>query len=87
MDLAVYQKKGYMRGGIWHYRSNATQQWLFHFLYGGFNKFIIQRFFVNFLFKKWLRILWFPFTVLTIGSFLGQRDYDNNAYDYFYFTD
>ena len=42
---------------------------------------------VNFIYKKWIRILWLPFTLMTIGSFLGQRDYDNNAYDYFYFTD
>ena len=86
-DTLYYQKKGYVRGAIWHHRSNATQQWLFHFLYGGFNEFYIKRFFINYIYKKWIRLTWFPVTCLLIGSFIGQRDYDNNAYDYFYFTD
>ena len=82
-----YQKSGYARGYIWHHRSNATQHWLFHFLYGGAGKFFVQRWVVDFGFRIWVRLAWLPFTVHFIGSLLGQREYDNNAYDYFYFSD
>jgi len=82
-----YNKNGFARGYIVHHRSNATQQWLFHFMYGGVNKFIVQRFVVDFGFKVWVRLGFVPFVFHTIGSFAGQRDYDNNAYDYFYFCD
>ena len=71
-----YQKSGYCRGYIWHHRSNATQQWLFHFLYGGAGKFFVQRWVVDFGFRIWVRLAWLPFTVHFIGSMLGQREYD-----------
>ena len=32
-------------------------------------------------------MIWLPATLHTIGAFLGQREYDANAYDYFYFSD
>ena len=86
-EYYFYQKKAYCRGYIWHHRSNATQQWLFHFLYGGANKFFLQRWVVDFGVKIWLRLAWLPFTIHAIGSVIGQREYDNNAYDYFYFSD
>ena len=86
-EYYFYTKKGYARGYIWHHRSNATQQWLFHFLYGGANQFFLKRFVVDFGCKIWLRIAWLPFTIHAIGSVIGQREYDNNAYDYFYFSD
>ena len=38
-----YQKGSYARGYIFHHRSNATQQWLFHFMYGGFQGFFVNR--------------------------------------------
>ena len=82
-----YQKSSYARGYIWHHRSNATQQWLFHFMYGGFGKHIVQRVVVDYGVRIWGRIAFIPFTFHTLGSFLGQREYDNNAYDYFYFCD
>lgn len=82
-----YQKSGYARGYIWHHRSNATQQWLFHFLYGGAGKFFIQRYVMDYGVRIWGRIAFLPFTFHLIGSFIGQREYDNNAYDYFYFSD
>ena len=37
--------------------------------------------------RIWGRIAFLPFVFHTIGSFVGQREYDNNAYDYFYFSD
>ena len=82
-----YGKSGYCRGYIWHHRSNATQQWLFHWMYGGPGKFMFQRFVMDFGVRIWARIIWFPATFHMIGSFIGQREYDNNAYDYFYFSD
>ena len=82
-----YNKTAFARGYIWHHRSNATQQWLFHFMYGGANKFVLKRFVVDVVFKLWARIIWLPVTIHFIGSCLGQREYDNNAYDYFYFSD
>ena len=82
-----YNKTSYSRGQIWHHRSNATQQYLFHFLYGGFKGFYFNRVMVDFGLRVWVRIMWFPASFHFIGSLLGQREYDNNAYDYFYFTD
>ena len=81
------EKSSYVRGYIWHHRSNATQQWLFHFLYGGFKGFFLKRFLMDFCFRVWVRIAWLPFTIHFVGTCLGQREYDNNAYDYFYFSD
>ena len=37
--------------------------------------------------RIWGRIAFLPFAFHTIGSLVGQREYDNNAYDYFYFSD
>ena len=82
-----YQKTGYTRGYVWHHRSNATQEWLFHFLYGGPSKFIGQRVFVDFGCRIWGRMIFLPVVLHMLGSFVGQREYDNNAYDYFYFSD
>ena len=56
-------------------------------MYGGAGKFFVKRYFVDFGVKVLGRIFILPITVFTIGSLLGQRDYDNNAYDYFYFSD
>ena len=82
-----YQKSSYARGYIFHHRSNVTQQWLFHFLYGGVKGFFINRWFVDFGLRVWCRIAFLPASIHFIGSVLGQREYDANAYDYFYFSD
>merc|ERR1712045_1101155 len=55
-----YQKSSFARGYIFHHRSNATQQWLFHWLYGGFRGFFVQRWMVDFGLRVWFRIAWFP---------------------------
>ena len=60
---------------------------MFHWLYGGAGKFFVQRYFVDFGCRIWLRLIWFPVMFHTIGACMGQREYDDNAYDYFYFTD
>ena len=82
-----YQKSSFARGYIWHHRSNATQQWLFHWLYGGVKGFFIQRWVVDFGLRVWCRIAFLPLSFHFIGGCLGQREYDCNAYDYFYFSD
>ena len=82
-----YQKPSFCRGYIWHHRSNSTQQWMFHFMFGGVEGFVFKRVIVDFGMKYWGRMLWVPVTVHTIGAFIGQREYDANAYDYFYFSD
>ena len=60
---------------------------MFHFLYGGFGKFFVQRVAVDFGVRIWARMAFLPASFHFIGSILGQREYDNNAYDYFYFSD
>ncbi len=82
-----YQKKSFCRGYIWHHRSNATQQWLFHFLYGGAGNFFFKRYIVDYCIKVVGRVMFLPFAFYMTGACLGQRDYDNNVYDYFYFSD
>ena len=51
-----YQKSSYARGQIWHHRSNATQQWLFHFMYGGVQGFFVNRIVVDYGMRVWMRI-------------------------------
>ena len=82
-----YQKSSYARGYIWHHRSNATQQWLFHFMYGGAKGFFFDRWVMDFGVRVWMRIAFVPFTFHFIGTLCGQREYDHNACDYFYFSD
>ena len=82
-----YQKSSFARGYIWHHRSNATQQWLFHFLYGGASGFFFKRYVVDYGVKVVGRVMFLPFALYMTGAVLGQRDYDNNVYDYFYFSD
>ena len=82
-----YQKSSYCRGYIFHHRSNATQQWFYHFLFGGFRGFFVQRVVFDYGLRVWFRIVWIPATFHFVGSILGQREYDANAYDYFYFSD
>ena len=82
-----YQKSSYARGYILHHRSNATQQWLFHFMFGGANKFLLQRYVVDHGVRVWGRLAFLPFIIHFTLSCLGQREYDDNAYDYFYFCD
>jgi hypothetical protein len=72
---------------IIHFRSNATQQFAFHAFYGGFKKSIVDRFLVNFWWKNFFKRLLPVYGILWMFQVLGQRDYDNNAYAYFYFSD
>jgi hypothetical protein len=56
-------------------------------LYGGFRKSFIERFVVNHIWKRLLKRALPFYGVLWTIQVLGHRDYDNNAYAYFYFSD
>jgi len=59
----------------------------FHWLYGGFRKSFLERYVMNF----WVKVLakrTIPLAALIwVIQVAGHRDYDNNAYAYFYFSD
>ena len=56
-------------------------------MYGGVQGFFLNRVIVDYGLRVWMRIA-FPMGAFHfIGSVLGQREYDANAYDYFYFSD
>jgi hypothetical protein len=59
----------------------------FHMLFGGFRKSMIERQFLNFYWKVILKRMLPIAAPLWIIQVLGHRDYDNNAYAYFYFSD
>ena len=56
-------------------------------MYGGAKGFFLQRYIMDFTIRVWGRLIWIPASFHFIFSCLGQREYDNNAYDYFYFSD
>ena len=56
-------------------------------MYGGAKGFFLKRWIMDFGVRVWFRLAWIPAVFHFIGSMLGQREYDNNAYDYFYFSD
>ena len=84
---AGFQSQGYCRGYIWHHRSNATQQWLFHFMYGGFKNFFIKRYVIDYGLKTVARMFWFPVALGLIGYYLSQREIDNRLYAEHYISD
>jgi hypothetical protein len=58
-----------------------------HSLFGGFKKSVIDRWFVNYYWKYFLKRMAPAYGLIWIIQVLGHRDYDNNAYAYFYFSD
>lgn len=59
----------------------------FHYMYGGFKNFVIQRRVMGHLYRRIIRKFWLPVTfAYTIGC-IGMRQYDTAAYNFFYFTD
>ena len=60
-------------------------------MFGGFRKFIAERFLLNTIYRKNLRMWWLPTVfayickIFIIDGAIGMRIYDNAAYDYFYF--
>jgi len=56
-------------------------------LFGGFRKSVVERWFVNYFWKFLWKRATPVFGVLWTIQVLSHRDYDNNAYAYFYFSD
>lgn len=81
------KSKSFDRGIILHLRSNATQYVTFHSMFGGFKKSVIDRYFMNFLWKVMIKRAGPVYAVMWTLQVISHRDYDNNAYCYFYFSD
>jgi hypothetical protein len=76
-----------LQGCIVHSRSPTTQYMNFHYMYGGLKKYFVERWFVNHFYKKWIRLTWAPALIYYIAGCYAMRQYDNAAYDFFYFSD
>ena len=56
-------------------------------MYGGFKKYFFDRWFVGHYYRRNLRMMWLPFVLsYSLGAY-GMRQYDNAAYNFFYFSD
>ncbi|EGR32154.1 hypothetical protein IMG5_094500 [Ichthyophthirius multifiliis] len=77
----------YERGFIQHSRSPNNQLINYHFLFGGFRTYILQRFLVQTIYRRNVRIFWFPVLLGYTFCCVTMRMYDNACYDYFYFSD
>ena len=58
-----------MQGCIVHSRSPSNQQLNFHYMYGGFKKFFIDRYLVGTIYRNGLRIMWMPALLYFICNF------------------
>ncbi|MFO0515264.1 MAG: hypothetical protein ACK5YA_00255 [bacterium] len=58
-----------------------------HMFFGGFRKAIVERFFLNFWWKVMIKKFAPTALLLWTIQVVSHRDYDTNAYCYFYFTD
>mmetsp|Transcript_63965 Transcript_63965/g.74397 ORF Transcript_63965/g.74397 Transcript_63965/m.74397 type:complete len:130 (+) Transcript_63965:39-428(+) len=82
-----HDKFSYERGFVQHSRSPANQYLAFHFMYGGFRTYVLQRHFYQNWYRRGIRNYWFPILFsYTLGG-MTMRMYDNASYDYFYFSD
>lgn len=75
------------QGAIIHSRSSANQFFNFHYMYGGFRKFFVQRYVVNHIYRKCIRVVWLPVLIAYGMGCYGMRKYDTAAYNFFYFSD
>lgn len=75
------------KGSIIHIRSNATQYMTFHLFYGGFKNSVLNRFMYNFWWKVFIKRFGPIYATLWTIQVISHRDYDTNAYAYFYFSD
>ncbi len=77
-----------------HSRSPTNQRFNFHYMYGGFKRFFVDRYLVGSLYRNGFRAMWFPGFIMfvcklppyAVGCY-GMRMYDNAAHDFFYFSD
>ena len=77
----------YERGSVSHARSVNTQYQNFHHSYGGWSKWIFERYWKNVIWRRIGRVAQFPCGAYYIFGAVTMRMYDNGAYDYFYFSD
>lgn len=82
-----HENMEYERGVIMHSRNPANKLLNFHYLYGGVQKYWFQRYLYQNTYKRFLRLVWVPSLIVFAAELIGMRMYDNNAYDYFYFSE
>ena len=82
-----HDKYSYERGFISHSRSPSNQYLNFHFMFGGFKKYALERHFYQNYYRRVVRNCWLPCLIAYTTGCLTMRMYDNAAYDYFYFSD
>ena len=74
------------QGNIVHHRSPHNMYFNYHFLYGGFKKYFVDRYLMGYLYKS-VKVMW---PLALVGYATGcyyMRKYDNACHDYFYFSD
>jgi len=82
-----HDKFSYERGFITHSRSLSNQYFNFHFMYGGFKKYVIERHIYGNWYRRNIRTWWLPALLGYTVACVCMRGYDNAAYDFFYFSD
>ena len=82
-----HDSMSYERGFIIHARSPHNQMLNFHFGYGGMYKWVVQRWIVQYFYRRVLRFFWLPALFAFFTGWATMRSYDNAVYDYFYFFD
>ena len=48
------------QGCVIHSRSSANQYFNFHYMFGGFKKWVVDRYIVGSLYRNGFRVMWFP---------------------------
>jgi len=59
----------WIKGCIILSRSNSNQYFNFHFMYGGFKKWVVDRYFVGSLYRNVFRMMWFPALVYYVYNY------------------
>ena len=77
----------FIKGNVIHSRSNANQYFAFHYMYGGFKKYVVQRWWINNFYRRTVRVFWAPFLIAYGIGCYGMRKYDTASYHFFYFSD
>lgn len=49
-----------IQGCIVHSRSSSNQYFNFHYMYGGFKRWVVDRYLVGSLYRNGFRVMWFP---------------------------
>ncbi len=55
-------------------------------MYGGFQKYVFQRLFYQHFYRVYVRVFWFPALLGYSLGCMGMRMYENNIYDFYYFS-